>query len=333
MPAIRAADRWGFPGNPGQKYESTRRIGHMSDNSNEKIDAPAEILSLRQSQKSSIQSARLKAIMDELERPLDDEKWISTPLAGEQKKTLGFLGRIRRHRKHRDDLKRARRAASSVFKVKPKLSARKRASVMMGVGAMSLAAFTGPPGAKTKFDDSEAISLVDDDGIRKPAHLLKASEEFKQALVEEEGVRYTVYRDVAGYPTVGVGHLVRPADNLHVGDRISDEQVLRFLESDLAIAERGVRILVGDLPLYQHEFDALLDLVYNVGLGNVSESESPRLNAAIAARDYDGIAAELNYTHAAGKVARGLEFRSERRAQIFVDASYEDPRESDRSFS
>ena len=294
----------------------------------DKVSAPTDIPPLHPSPKNSIQSARLKALMEELDRPLDDERWTSTPHAGEQKKALSLLKRINRHRKHRDDLKRARRAAASVYKVKPKLSTRKRASVMMGVGAMSLAAFTGPPVSKVKPAAPMSLSVDQNDDIRKPAHLLKASEEFKQALIEEEGVRYTVYRDVAGYPTVGVGHLIRPADNLRVGDRVSDKQVLDFLEQDLITAERGVRLLVGDLPLYQHEFDALLDLVYNVGLGNVSERESPRLNAAIAASDYDGIAAELDYTHAAGRVARGLEFRSERRAKIFMDASYEDPRGS-----
>lgn len=284
----------------------------------------------RSSEPRSIQSARLKAIMAELDRPLDDEKWTSTPHAGEQKEAKSFLSRIRRHRRHRRELKRAREAASKVYKVKPRLSTRKRASLLMGAGAMSLAAFTGPPVNKTKPTAQPAISLSvsDLEETRKPAALIKASDEFKQALIEEEGVRYTVYRDVAGYPTVGVGHLVRPADNLRVGDRVSDEQVLEFLEQDLEIAERGVRILVGDLPLYQHEFDALLDLIYNVGLGNVSERESPRLNKAIDNGDYEAIAAELDYTHAGGKVARGLEFRSERRAKIFMEASYEDPRES-----
>ncbi|QZD93737.1 lysozyme [Qipengyuania xiapuensis] len=199
----------------------------------------------------------------------------------------------------------------------------------MGAGAISLAAFTGPPAQTPRAKPAVKISqpIVAKD-VRMPAALLKASDEFKQALIEEEGVRYTVYRDVAGYPTVGVGHLVRPADNLRVGDRISEQRVLEFLDADLETAEEGVRILVGDLPLYQHEFDALLDLVYNVGLGNVSERESPRLNAAIAAGDYEGIASELDYRHAGGKVARGLEFRSERRAKIFMDATYEDPREA-----
>ena len=299
----------------------------MSEQNKRESTAPTDISSLRPAAKDSLQSERLKKLMEELDRPLENEKWTSTPHAGEQKNALGLIGRIRRHRRHRDELKRARRAASKVYSVKPKLSTRKRASLMMGVGAMSLGAFTGPV-QKSRAPASEfSMAIPPQDEVRKPAALLKASEEFKQALIEEEGVRYTVYRDVAGYPTVGVGHLIRPADNLRVGDRISDEQVIDFLESDLITAERGVRILVGNLPLHQHEFDALLDLVYNVGLGNVSERESPRLNAAIANADYEAIAAELDYTHAAGRVARGLEFRSERRAQIFMDATYEDPRE------
>ena len=308
----------------------------MSDIERKPEPSPSAIPS-RQSQINSLQSERLKAIMAELDRPLENEKWTSTPHAGEQKGAKSFLRRIRRHRDHRRELKRARQAAAKVYQVKPRLSTRKRASLLMGAGAMSLAAFTGPPTQKTKpiGIPDVTISAAETGDVRMPAALLTASDEFKQALIEEEGVRYTVYRDVAGYPTVGVGHLVRPADNLRVGDRISDEQVLAFLEDDLKIAERGVRILVGDLPLHQHEFDALLDLVYNVGLGNVSDRESPRLNAAIEAGDYEAIAAELDYTHAAGKVARGLEFRSERRAKIFMDASYEDPREigSSRSVS
>lgn len=232
--------------------------------------------------------------------------------------------------RQRSDLKRARDAARRVFKVKPSLSSRKAAAALLTAGAVGLAAFSGPgwPGS----NDEHSSELTDAyGGERMPASLRNASAEFKQALIEEEGVRYVVYRDVAGYPTVGVGHLVTPKDNLRVGDRISRQQVLEFLEGDLVEAENGVRGLVGDLPLFQHEFDALVDLVYNVGAGNVSASESPRLNAAVASGDYRRIATELDYTYAGGRVARGLEFRSERRAKIFLDARYEDPREAARN--
>ena len=301
----------------------------MSDTTTKKGREQKDEQPVRPPIKNTIQSERLKALMAELDRPLEDEKWVKKPKAGEEKNALSLLSRLRTYREHRRNLKRARQAAARVYRVKPKVSARKRASLMMGVGAMSLGAFTGPPPQKPRPKPAAAVTkpIPPAKDVRMPAALMSSSDEFKQALIEEEGVRYTVYRDVAGYPTVGVGHLVLPQDNLRVGDRISDQQVLDFLDQDLKKAEEGVQQLVGDLPLYQHEFDALVDLVYNVGIGNVSGEKSPRLNAAIDAGDYEGIAAELDYTHAAGKVARGLEFRSERRAQIFMEAAYEDPRE------
>ncbi|QFT78229.1 Lysozyme RrrD [Erythrobacter sp. THAF29] len=145
-------------------------------------------------------------------------------------------------------------------------------------------------------------------------------------MIEEEGVRYEVYRDVAGYPTVGVGHLVLPQDNLRVGDRISHQRAVSLLERDLAKAEKIARRLLGDLPVNQHEFDALVDLAFNVGEGNLSRKRSPRLNRAIASADYNAIADELSYTTAAGRVANGLINRSRRRTQIFAKNDYSDPR-------
>ena len=281
-------------------------------------------------------NARLEAILTDFNRPLDDIDWSRAPSrSGNNGKSKGIFERLNRQRRHRRDLRRARRAAYQAFHIKPKLSARRRATLMLGAGALGLTAFTGPPKARKAFGIDEDMQRVVDDvaGVRKPAALMKASGTFKQALIEEEGVRYTVYRDVAGYPTVGVGHLILPEDDLQVGDRVDEAQVLQFLEHDLAKAEQGVRLLVGDLPLHQHEFDALLDLVYNVGLGNVSENESPRLNTAIDSRDYEAIAAELDYTHAGGKFARGLQFRSERRAKIFMKGRYGNPRQNDDPYS
>ena len=155
---------------------------------------------------------------------------------------------------------------------------------------------------------------------------MSASAELKRAMMQEEGVRHCVYRDVAGNLTVGVGHLVTASDNLRPGDTITDERVMELLEADLEHAERIVSELVGDLPLFQHEFDALVDLVFNVGQGNVSQERSPNLNAAISAGDRQSIADELHYHSAGGAAAKGLIYRSERRANIFLNGSYEDPR-------
>ena len=161
---------------------------------------------------------------------------------------------------------------------------------------------------------------------RMNASLLTTSERMRKALAQEEGMRLTVYRDVAGYPTVGIGHLVLPEDNLRVGDRITRAQAMAFLKADLEKAEEAVANVVGDLKLYQHEFDALVDLAYNVGEGTLSPRKSPALNRAIERRDYDGIAQELDYRFAGGQVAGGLVHRSQRRAQIFLEANYADVR-------
>ena len=165
--------------------------------------------------------------------------------------------------------------------------------------------------------------------MRRHARELRASREFRRALVEEEGMREQVYRDVAGYATVGVGHLVRSEDRLRVGDRVNRKRIARFLEDDIRKAERSVAKVVGDLPLHQHEFDALLDLVYNVGEGNVSPHRSPRLNRAIRSRDYEGIARELRYTTAKGARAAGLVFRSARRQRMFKEGKYDNPRSNE----
>ena len=191
---------------------------------------------------------------------------------------------------------------------------KRKAALALSAGIMGIstaAMSTGSPPPPKRASYSVKIDR------RLPAPLLNVSDEMKQAMIEEEGVRYTVYRDVAGYPTVGVGHLIRPEDGLNVGDTVSKDQVLDFLEQDLKTA---------DLPLYQYEFDALVDLVYNVGEGNVSPVKSPRLNEAIATGDYFAMAEELGYHHAAGNIANGLVFRSERRTNIFSLADYEDTR-------
>ena len=283
----------------------------------------------RPPRKPSDSAERIRQMLKDLDMPLDGVPTSRDAAADRRFAEARKLREREAKKRHRNDLSLARRAARKAFNVKPNMSSRRAATAMLTAGAVGLAAFTNPFGPSQSIGgvvDTHAV-YEDPTQTRLAAHKIGTSADFKRALIQEEGVRYIVYRDVAGYPTVGVGHLVDPEDGLRVGDRVSKEQILEFLETDLADAERHVRELVGDLPLYQHEFDALVDLVYNVGPGNVAEDESPRLNAAIQARDYDAIAAELNYTHAAGQVARGLQFRSERRENMFSEASYEDPRE------
>ncbi len=53
-------------------------------------------------------------------------------------------------------------------------------------------------------------------------------------LRKREGCEYTVYKDPvkANRPTVGIGHLVTPADKLKLGDKIEEAQVQAFFKKD-----------------------------------------------------------------------------------------------------
>lgn len=55
---------------------------------------------------------------------------------------------------------------------------------------------------------------------------------FREHIIEREGYRNEVYLDSLGKPTVGIGHLVLPRDNLKVGDVISDTRVEQLFQAD-----------------------------------------------------------------------------------------------------
>jgi lysozyme len=238
------------------------------------------------------------------------------------------LARMRERRRYEIEERRQRAAparssqrASLVHRMHQRRAALALSAGVMGLSAAAIGSISAEPARA-------AAVQADTPLVRLPARELRASQSLKEALVEEEGVRDVVYRDVAGHPTVGVGHLVTPADGLRLGDRVSYDEILDFLEQDLAEADAAIGRIVGDLPLFQHEYDALVDLVYNVGEGALSVRKSPRLMEAIAAHDYGAMARELEYRYAGGQMARGLAYRSMRRTQIFLNAAYGDPREA-----
>lgn len=106
------------------------------------------------------------------------------------------------------------------------------------------------------------------------------------ALEGREGIRLTVYRDSKGLPTVGVGHLVIPADHLKVGDKIRQAHCDDFLAFDLKRFEDAVNTSV-KVSLTQNQFDACVSLAFNIGeSGFKGSTVVKRLNAS----DYDGAA-------------------------------------------
>ncbi|NVJ71098.1 MAG: glycoside hydrolase family protein [Alphaproteobacteria bacterium] len=176
-------------------------------------------------------------------------------------------------------------------------------------------------------DAANATSSTRSTQICQPATSLDTSQDGKDAVENNEngsqGPRLTVYKDTAGNDTVGTGHKVTPADNLQTGQTITQTQSDTLFDGDIQTAETTVENLVGNLPVSQEEFDALVDLAFNVGAGNLDATNSPGLNAAIAAGNYGAIANELVYTKDSNGVRQpGLVKRSQRRQNIFRNGNY-----------
>jgi lysozyme len=134
-------------------------------------------------------------------------------------------------------------------------------------------------------------------------------------LKKREGVRNDVYRDSAGYLTVGVGHLVKPGESYKLGQRISDEEVDRLLREDVDEFETLINTYV-KVSLSQNQFDALVSLAYNIGPGGFRKSSVLRyLNLG----QFEAAAnAFLVWNKAGGKVSKGLVNRRAEEKQSFL---------------
>lgn len=112
---------------------------------------------------------------------------------------------------------------------------------------------------------------------------------FIDHLVDREGVRTKVYKDSLGYPTVGVGHLVKPEDGLSVGDKISKEQVAELLRKDASWAYEAAQEQAAELGITNPKFVATLASV-NYQLGEGWRKEFPNTWQKLKDGDYDGAA-------------------------------------------
>jgi len=88
----------------------------------------------------------------------------------------------------------------------------------------------------------------------------------------------------------------------------------RFAEHVLEFAA-DVRATIGSAPTEQHEFDALVSLAYNVGMGNLRSSTLLRKHKA---GDKAGAAAEFaRWNKASGRVMAGLTRRRAAESQLY----------------
>ena len=137
-----------------------------------------------------------------------------------------------------------------------------------------------------------------------------------------EGLRLAAYADPAtgGEPyTIGYGHtsLAGPP-KVTKGMRITAKDANTILQSDLKTFEKGVGNLL-TRPATQPQFDAMVSLAYNIGLGNFKKSTVLR---KFNAGDNAGAAeAFMLFVKANGKVMKGLMNRRSEERDVFLSGS------------
>lgn len=111
---------------------------------------------------------------------------------------------------------------------------------------------------------------------------MKVSENAIALIKKYEGFSHRMYTCPAGKLTIGYGHVVfADADKFKYKDGISEFEANKLLIDDCKIVENFIN---NNIKLdYQSEFDALVSLIYNVGINKFKKSKAYEL---LKKRDY-----------------------------------------------
>lgn len=158
---------------------------------------------------------------------------------------------------------------------------------------------------------------------------MTALEKAAEIIREFEGESLTVYADPIGLPTVGVGHLVQPEDNLKIGDKITKEQSEAFLREDMRAAFNRVRDFLGKLEFHTNDLSddqmaALISLSLN--LGNAPFVKGTGIWRAFEENRFEDVPEQFKrWRKAGGRVLPGLIRRREAEARLFQGQDWREP--------
>jgi lysozyme len=155
---------------------------------------------------------------------------------------------------------------------------------------------------------------------------MQTSEHGLQLLKQWEGFKPIMYKDAAGLPTIGVGHLLKQ-DELASGKiningvpveyaaGLSDEQVTALLGQDLEPAENAVNS-GAKVELSQNQFDALVSFTFNTGTQAFADSTLLKM---LNQGNYDAVPDQLRrWVRAGGNVIQGLVNRRENEIKLWL---------------
>ena len=114
-------------------------------------------------------------------------------------------------------------------------------------------------------------------------------------LETDEGVKYEVYLDHLGYPTFGIGHLIRESDpeyGAEVGTPVSESRVAEAFESDVQTVLSDCTKLYSDWDELPEEAQLVIaNMMFNLGYPRLSAFKG--MKAGVDARDWNRAADEM----------------------------------------
>lgn len=162
------------------------------------------------------------------------------------------------------------------------------------------------------------LSLFKRPGPRPSSPVTRTSADGIKIIKHYEGVRLKAYQDAVGVWTIGYGHT---GPDVYEGMTIAQEQAEKLLARRLV--DEFEPAVMGALRIRpsQHEFDAMVSLAYNIGVGAFANST---LVKRFNSMDTMGAANEfLRWDKAGGKLLKGLRRRRAAERARFLGAGAE----------
>ena len=120
-------------------------------------------------------------------------------------------------------------------------------------------------------------------------------EQLREQLEVDEGCVYEIYNDHLGYPTFGIGHLVKESDpeqGQSLGTAVSSERVAEAFESDIQSVLRDCNVLYSDFHNLPEEAQQVIaNMMFNLGRPRLSKFAG--MKRGVDARDWDAAADEM----------------------------------------
>ena len=120
-------------------------------------------------------------------------------------------------------------------------------------------------------------------------------EKLREQLEIDEGVVHEIYLDHLGYPTFGIGHLVRESDPEHganVGTKVDEARCIEAFNQDVETVIKDCKILYSDFDDLPEEVQQIVaNMMFNMGRPRLSKFKG--MKRGVDAKDWNAAADEM----------------------------------------